>query len=299
MVVIYIGIPNLLVRGPEWFINVRLSGQTAAKAAGNTVPYGYSASLAYLNALGLPLTIATVAGLLLSLRRAVTTNGHNTAAVILFAGLAAYLLVFLGFWTDFRTHHVLPSIPLLMLPFGATLSWYLDRKNNVARVVFVVVLLTTAVYAGAGLLQFTDDARDEAADWLETEGNTDATIAVFERSPAKLGLVHGQPIDHYQFGSETEPGDPYTEWIISTPDRQPEYIQLSKSIQNMDEYPRRAAFYTRLTEGDHYGYVVAAEFGERTEPRTRQQELLYAGIEPKIEKRTSYVVIYAKNESLA
>lgn len=297
-VIIYVGIPNLLLRGPEWFIEVRVSGQTAQKAAESTVPHGYSALMAYLNGLGLPLLIATIVGLLLSIKRVARTDYNSKDETILLAGLAAYLLVFVGLWTDFRTHHILPSIPLLILPFGITLSRYFDTRTEIAKVVFSVVLITTAMYAGAGLLKFTDDPRDEAANWIETEGDTEDTIAVFERSPATLGLVHGQPTDHYQFGETTDPGDPYTEWLISTPDREPDYIQITAPIPGRDEYPRRDAFATRLIDGDHYGYVVAAEFGDRSEPRNRQQPILYAGIEPTIEKRFNYAIIYAKNESI-
>jgi hypothetical protein len=50
--------------------------------------------------------------------------------------------------------------------------------------------------------------------------------------------------------------------------------------------------------GDHHGYVVAAEFGERPTARGQYSELLYAGIEPKIEKRKAYKIIFAKNTSL-
>jgi hypothetical protein len=51
--------------------------------------------------------------------------------------------------------------------------------------------------------------------------------------------------------------------------------------------------------GNQYGYVVVAEFGERPQTQDRRSELLYAGIEPNIEKRSEYVAIFAKNESLA
>ena len=147
------------------------------------------------------------------------------------------------------------------------------------------------MYAGAGLIQFTDDPRDQAADWLESNGEVEATMTVFKNSPAKVGLVHGQQIDHYQFGQVSEPGEPFTEWIISTPNRTQKYLQVTSNMRNMEKYPRREMFHTRLINNNHQDYVVAAEFGERSENTGRLQNILNAGISPTIEKRTEYVVV--------
>lgn len=295
-VTIYVGIPNLLLRGPEWLIQSRIIGGQAAKAGGTSIPHGYSALIAYLNGLGLPLAIATASGLLATIGR-ISNNDYRNEEFVLLAGLAVYLLVFFGLWQDFKTHHVLPSIPLLTIVFGVTLSRYYDERPDIARIAFVILLVTTTLYAGAGLYQFTNDPRDEAADWLQSEASPEATVTVFENSPAREGLVHGRPVDHYQFGRAADfPGDPYTEWLLSTPDREPEYIQLSR-IRDTDQYPRRAEFEDRMLNGDRYGYVIAAEFGEPT-TQSRNSELLFAGLVPEVEKRADYKIIFAKNESL-
>jgi hypothetical protein len=212
-------------------------------------------------------------------------------------GTIVYLLVFFVLWSDFKTHHILPSVPLLMISFGIAFSKYSNEWPSYAWIVLVIILLSTTLYVGVGLMKFTDDPRDEATNWLETEADTEAVMTVFGNSPPKAGLVHGQPIDHYQFGQTSEPGESYTEWILSTPDRNPRYIQTTPTIRNEDRFPRREKFNTRLIDGDHYGYVVAAEFGERPRVRSRQQTILYAGIEPNIEKRYKYVVILKLNQS--
>jgi hypothetical protein len=297
-ITIYVGIPNLLLRGPEWIIDARIVGSFSNKTAATVAPQGYNALLAYLNSLGFPLAIASISGGAVTLYQLITRADRNKGEIILLAGLGSYLLVFFVLWQDFSTHHVLPSIPLLVLTFGITLSRYAETRTNVARVVFVVLLLTTSLYAGIGLYQFTNDPRDEAADWLKSNADPDDTVAVFSNSPTGHGLVHGQPIDHYTFGREPgDPGEPYTEWLVSTPDRGPEYIMHSGSTGSPEQHPRRAEFYDQLMNGDHHGYIVAAEFGARPEVRGRISELLLAGVIPTIEKRKHYKIIFAKNES--
>jgi hypothetical protein len=298
VVTIYVGIPDLLLRGPEWFVDARIIGGQSSKAGVTDIPRGYSALLAYLNGLGLPLFIGAFSGLLATLRqfvRSESTKNISTGTIVLLTGLAVYLVIFLGVWRSFRTHHILPSVPLLLILFGAAFSRHFEQRADIARVVFAVMLLTTALYAGAGLYKFTNDARDEAADWMESEADSEATVAVFSNTPTKHGLVHGQPVSHYHFGRAAEfPGDPYTEWLLETPSREPEYIMHNGGIRDSDEYPRRAEFNERLMDGDHYGYVVAAEFGERQQTQSRRSELLYAGIEPNIEKRHGYTIILKK-----
>jgi hypothetical protein len=298
VVTIYVGIPNLLLRGPEWLIESRIIGGQASKTAGAGIPIGYSAAVAYLNGLGLPLTIGVTTGVLATVRRITLEREYIRGELILLVGLSVYLGVYFGLWREFRTHHVLLSLPLLTLIFGRWLSMYYETDRSIARIILVVLLVTTALYAGAGLYQFTNDPRDEAADWLESEADPDATVAVFSNSPAHEGLVHGRPIDHYQFGRAADfPGDAYTDWLIATPDREPEYILLT-DIRGSDRYSQRAAFEERLLNGDRYGYVVAAEFGERPNTQSRMSELLVAGIVPEVEKRTKYNIVLAKNRSL-
>jgi len=299
VVTIYVGIPNLLLRGPEWLIESRIIGGQASKTAGAGIPLGYSAAIAYLNGLGLPLAVGASTGLLATVRRITLNREYNRSELILLVGLAVYLGVYFGLWQNFKTHHVLLSIPLLLIVFGRWFSRLFETRTEIARVAFAVLLLTTALYAAGGLYQFTDDPRDEAADWIESEADPQATVTVFDNSPAWEGIVHGRPIDHYPFGRAADfPGDPYTEWLLETPDREPEYIVLT-SIRDSDQYPLRAEFQERLLNGDRYGYAVAAEFGERPDTRGRASELLSAGIVPELEKRAEYELVLAKNESLA
>jgi 4-amino-4-deoxy-L-arabinose transferase-like glycosyltransferase len=298
-IIIYLGIPNLLLRGPEWLIESRLVGGQTGKTGGG-IPPGYSATVSYLNAFGLPLTLGVTAGLSGTLRRIGVDREYNNGELILLVGLAIYLIVYFLLWQNFSTHHILLSIPLLTLVFGGWLSRQCESHTAVSRVVFIVLLLTTALYAGAGLYQFTNDARDEATEWLESNADPEATVTVFTISPDDVGLVHGRPIGHYPFNRAADvPGEEYTEWLLSVPDRGPEYIQWNENIDDSKQYPRRAAFEERLSNGDRYGYVVAAEFGEHREMQSRTSRLVRAGLFPKVEKRAGYTMILAKNESLA
>jgi hypothetical protein len=299
-ILIYVGIPNLLLRGPEWLIEERLIGSLDNKTAASVTPQGYNALLTYLNGLGLPLAIASISGVPLTVHRLVTKDNQPKGEIVLLTGIISYLVVFFVLWQDFNTHHVLLSIPLLLLSLGITISRYFETQQDVTRVIFIVLLLTTSLYAGAGLYQFTNDPRDETADWLAKNANPDITVTTFSDSPAGDGLVHGFSIDHYKFGREPgDPGEPYTEWLVSTPDRNPEYILLTGNRDaNPEQHPRRAEFYDRLINGDHYGYVVAAEFGESPEKQSRITKILTAGVIPHLEKRKDYKIILSKNESL-
>jgi hypothetical protein len=291
---IYFGIPNLLLNGPEWIVERVVRGQAPKTVTSN--PPGYSALLAYLNGFGLPLFIGVASGTLARIRGLLRSNDCRRGEILLFIGLFVYLVVFIGVWNDFKTHHVLLSIPLPIIPLSIVLSQYFEKRRASARAILIILTLSTALYAGAGLYNFTDDPRDEATDWLESETSSEATMSVFVNSPAKAGLVHGRPVDYYTFerGTEQSPGEAYTDWLLSTPGRSPEYIQTVGTVRNSDEHPRRKKFVDRLVNADHYDYTIVAEFGEPPKERSRQSELLYAGINPKIEQRDDYVVILSK-----
>lgn len=307
LAVFVVGKPNLLFVGPDWF-TVRLSSALSGKLGGggtSAPPMGYAAALAYLNGLGLALCFGVIIGLIDWARSWQRNDSSRQAELVLIAGLAVYLVVFLVIWQNFKTHHVLPSIPLLNLPLAMGLSRALERGSRLARVGFTVLLVFSVVYAGIGLFQYTNDSRDEAARWFQTEVDLDSNVLVYEHSVAHYGAVHGRPAARYDFLEEPQIGNivenesDYTHWIVTSPDREPDYIVVGGGIRGSGKYPERAAFYDRLVNGDHFGYVVAAEFGQRHCEKSWKQELLYAGIQPRIEKRSSYQMILARNQSLA
>lgn len=294
-IMIYVGIPNLLLRGPEWFFQFRIVGAYSTKTGISTVPRGYSALFAYLNALGLPLAVASISGLAVAVNRLIAKTDRCKGEIILLAGLGTYLLVFGILWQDFKTHHILPSVPLLLLSLAIVMTRYSETEPTLTRVVFLVLLLTTSLYAGVGLYQFSNDPRDEAAGWLASNAGPDATVTTFSNSPGEDGLVHGLSLDHYTFGREPgDPGEPYTEWLTSTPDRNPDYIIYGGGIRGSEKYPRRVEFKTRLIHGDHYDYILAAEFGEQPTDRSLYSKLAYAGIQPQLEKRAGKQIIFKK-----
>lgn len=304
--IIYIGKPKFLFSGPGWFVENYVT-RFARKAGTSTEshPIGYIALLRYLNGFGLPLTLGVIGGLIAGLRRCIREGLDRKGELIILIGIGAYLLVFIVFWHDFKTHHVLPSIPLLLVPLGITLARHFDDGNRAIRVVAVLLLVTTSVYAGAGAYQFANDPRDEATSWLKSEADPNATMTVYENSVADLGIIHGQNLDRYDFVEE--PGvsqsiandSAYTEWMVSTSERNPHYIQAlgESSLHNPVQYPERAAFKQRLLEGDHSGYIVVAEFGQRPQERSRVERLLRAGIVPSLEKRQGYIVLLVRDET--
>jgi hypothetical protein len=187
---------------------------------------------------------------------------------------------------------------------GASLSPYLRKDRRIVSIAFALLLVTTAAYAGAGVYQYTNDPRDESARWLESEAPPDATVTIYTWAPGKAGVDHGRSLDHYDFGrassfpgeSSTERGEKYTGWVLATPEREPEYIHVTGGIRGSTQYPLRGEFYDRLMYGDHYGYVPAAEFGQRGVDQPYSEEVLRAGIKPRIEKRGGYIRLFTKNK---
>lgn len=304
LVSIYVGIPNLLVGGPEWLAE-RIFSAHQTKAV-TTDPQGYQTLLSYLNGLGLPLTVGSVLGFAATTRVLLRDWYTHRAELIISVGLLSYLLVFFVLWSQIRTHHTLPTVPLFLILLATVLSRRLRDSGSAARLVVAVLLVTTAIYAAGGLFQYTTEPRDQSAKWLDAHAPPDATVTIYTWAPGKAGIDHGRPIDHYDFGrasffpgeNSTERGENYTDWVISTPNRTPEYIHVRSGIRGADQYPRRGEFYDRLIAGDHYGYVPAAEFGTRANERSYAHETVRAGLIPEIEKRGRYIKVFARDRSL-
>jgi hypothetical protein len=156
------------------------------------------------------------------------------------------------------------------------------------------LLLTTAVYASIGVYQYTNDPRDQATEWLQTEVDADTEIMVSSDNPAAYGVDHGREVIYYPSNYQGTK----TEWLLNTSDRQPPLIQISNGdLSNIDQHPHRSEYYEKLMEEEN-NYVMVAEFGERRTDRSRTEQLLREGLVPRIEKRSTYVAIFAKDESL-
>lgn len=307
VVTIYVGRPHVLFTGPEALIE-RVTNQGlryAATSPAVSPPLGYVHATALLSATGAPLAVALAIGLGWHTRRIATGRTESPLPVILAPAVLTYLFVF-GRWTYIRAHHLLPLLVIGAVLLGPLLArWRAPDAGRARRFAVVGLLVTTAIFAGVGTASFAADPRDRATDWVRTNVSPNASHLVYEDSVADVGVVHGRPVETYDFyEAEVVPGttrndSAYTEWIVRSVHREPEYIQVTgRGAHYADplrrehvRYPQRAAFFERLVYGDHFGYEVAAEFGRSPVRRGYAYRLLLAGVDPRPEKREEYVLL--------
>lgn len=317
-VAVVVGYPEVLVAGPDVLIE-RIIERTSHKSrglGGPSAPSWWWLLRGYLTGLGLPLFVAMLGGIVVSIGRLGERSREADATVLLLAVLGVYLLVYAR-WAYVRVHHLLPTFPILALLLGAALSRGHDRNRSVARPLIAVLLVTGGVYPVVGDLHYASPPRDEAAEWLTTNAPDDATMEVYRMRFRDAVFPYGMRINSYDKAlARSDPVYPptRTEWMLDMPNRCPDYIQLTywdlvylgttspgqtrpswqaTDSQGFDSLwlppqspaPRRAEYIRGLLAGE-YPYTVVAEFGPRPslwpQPRTRTSvgDLLRAGVYP-------------------
>lgn len=303
---IYLTRPNALFDGPGAILWRLTWASSYSSGSGSTAPvFGYAPLQALLAAVGVPLAVALAGAVVWHTVRLRNRHAQNVLPSIVLPAVAVYVVVF-GSWTHIKAHHVLPVVVLGVVLLAEPLARMARRDaQRGARIAAAVLLLTTALFAGGGAVSFATDPRDDATDWVDTNVGENETLLVYENSVADVGIVHGEPVEHYDFVEEvgvsgsTANDTAYTEWIVSSVERDPEYIMVTASGAGYtdpltdagDRFPRRAEFFERLMYGDHFDYEVAAEFGDRPDDRTYAASLARAGIVPDVEKREPYVLV--------
>jgi len=304
-VTIYVSRPHVLLEGPQAIL-FRASWATSySSAAGSTSPPGFAPARALLSAAGLPLSVGAICAVGWHAARFLRGRTESLLPSVLLPGVAVYVLVF-GSWTHIKAHHILPAVVLGVVLLARPLA-RMGRPDGGrgARIAAAVLLVTATLFAGAGTVSFATDPRDGAAGWIDDNVGENETLLVYENSVADVGIVHGQPVEHYDFVEEVGVSGSvandtaFTDWIVSSPEREPEYVMVTAAGTSYadaigdaaDRYPRRAEFFERLIDGDRFGYEVAAEFGDRPTDRSRASDLLRAGVVPEVEKREPYVLL--------
>lgn len=280
-VAILLGFPTALVGAFEPFLE-RLSGGPAHRVThvtGPDAPTWWWFLRQYLTGLGWPLFVAGVSGTLstvvLAVRRRVSAE-----RLLVVTTLAAFLALFVP-WHDLRVHHLLPTFPLLAILTALWLVGLRDRWATVARALTVVVVVSSAVYAGVGVAGYADMPRDRAATWMDDRVGGNETIEVYRYHFQDTALPHGANVT-YREGTFTAC---------------PEYIMLSyrdllylKNDTYVRNSPRRKAYVRSLLDGA-YGYEIAGEFGPRPPEFVPQRatpgslgDLLPYGIVPHVDQ---------------
>jgi hypothetical protein len=266
----------------------------------------------YLSAFGLPLFIGTFVGIIVTCWNLFRqTEGFDERAVLAGTPVVVTLIVF-SQWQYVRIHHLLPTLPLLLLLATLGIRQLHTKWGSGFQIALAVLFVTSLIYTGAGDIALATDPRDEATDWLQKNAADDKTVEVYENSIADVAAVHDSPVQHYAFPEENATYNDslvlderqYTEWMIGMPQRTPQYIQLtSQELRYVTEghpdaarYPSRQAYIRGLLNGK-YNYTVVAKFGSQQTNRSLGERLLRAGIEPSPENREPVVIILAKQNT--
>ncbi|WP_135302725.1 ArnT family glycosyltransferase [Haloarcula amylovorans] len=316
LVTILLGFPSVLVGGPGELLT-RVTHTTGQKT---TLPGGIVAGIefwllrGYLSSFGLALFLGVLVGVAETGRNLLRrTDGFDERVLLVATPIVVTLAVFSA-WRYVRVHHLLPTLPLLLVLGALGMRRLWDDWERGVRVGLALLFVTSAVYTGVGDLRLATDPRDEATDWIQTNADAEDTVEVYENSIADVAAVHGRPVAHYDYPEENATYNSslvlnewaYTEWMVSMPERRPAYIQLTAEelhyitdgYPDAEQYPRRRAYVEGLLSGE-YNYTVVETYGERPTSQSLGQQLFQAGVEPTPEIQEPYVVILARENETA
>jgi hypothetical protein len=272
-VVIVLGFPTALV-GHVDLVAARILGGAGrtSTAVGPTAPRWWWFLRTYGSAFGWPLLLGVVGGLVASLAalwRLAPDDLRSPAPafderILLVAGLGCFWLLF-ATWHDFRVHHLLPTVPLLVVLLADSLWRLREHRARVGQVVVAGLLLCSTLYAGVGVGMYASMPRDEATDWLSENAEDDATMETYYHGFLENAVPHDMRLNPIWLGMD----DPAVEAC-------PTYIQIGyKELLYLRDVPddqrgydidarvdERARYVRALLDGE-YNYEIVAEFGDR------------------------------------
>jgi len=279
-VAVFVGYPGVLLNGPDVLLDriARGAGSKGSLHGYVNAPSWWWLLRGSAHAAGLPLFLALLASVPLGLLRAREPSLAGAGAALALVGVAVYRLVY-SVWSYIRPHHLLPALVLLSLVLAVVLADWLERRPAVARPVVAVLLVTTALYAGVGVLGYASQPRDEATDWLAAHVDGNDTVETYVTDPQEAPVPHGVTVSHPGDRTTTVDGvrvrPSRTDWMRAMPERCPAFIVLNahESLQYLapDDYSRRAALladpereaYVQALLSGNYSYEVAARFGSQ------------------------------------
>jgi hypothetical protein len=297
------GYPSVLIGVPQEF-----GGRVTRAVGSKSTPHGWLVrpgwwwiTRSYLNGAGLPLAVGYLGGLLAALPAVRRRTPEAVTRTLALVGVVGFLAV-MGGWAYVRVHHLLPTFPLLAVLLALALGDVRERLPRLGRAVVAVLLVTSAIYAGVGVLGYAAQPRDQATQWLADRGEN-ATVETYVGDPQEAGVPHGMSTNHVGNrtmaigGVRQTPSVP--EWTLEMPRRCPEYIQLTyhRSLLFLapDDHSKRSRvlwrseltdYYESLLRGNEYPYEVAETFGRRPpfldgERRDSPWSLLRVGLRPR------------------
>ncbi|WP_459191908.1 ArnT family glycosyltransferase [Halosimplex sp. J119] len=300
---IYFGFPAVVSGGLEPLVARITRGTT-----GKTDPHGWRIEPAwwwflrgYLNGMGLPLFVASVGGLVASIPRVVRRSAEADGVALTLVTVAAYGRLYAN-WGYIRTHHLLFTMPLLVVVLAVGLMRLYDYRERVGGPLIALLLVTSGLYAGVGDLGYASQARDGATGWLDSNAAPNATVETYPDDPQEAAVPHWMTVYRPTNRNATPGGakESGMDWLLAIEERCPDYIQLhyyeSILVLAPDDWSERARrlsgdrreqFVRNLLAEDTYPYRVAGTFGPRPpfldneSTRTGLPELVEVGIVPR------------------
>jgi len=291
LVTIAVGYPSILFGAPtEFGGRVSRAFSTKSQIHGwRDEPSWWWIARGTLHGVGLPLALGFVGGVAAALVRFRRRPSRTSDALaVLLVGAATFLAVF-STWEYVRTHHLLPTFPLLAVVLSVALVDLREHHRTAGRVLAAALVVTTAVYAGFGTLGYASQPKDQATEWLSNHADRGDTLETYVRDPQESAAPHWMTVDYVP------------RYAMDRVQRRcPEFVEVNSHFAlaylapeswslwaQRHSNPERAEFIRRLLAGNVSSYEVAGRFGppprylDGSERPPVWRELIRAGTYPR------------------
>jgi hypothetical protein len=111
------------------------------------------------------------------------------------------------------------------------------RSSRLARPLVAVLVLTTGLYAGVGVLGYAAGEGDAPEQWIATNMPASATMEVLVPRPQLAAPVHGRSVSHYvspkidtydRLKGEEWSSQGFHKWRQNLLERSPDYVQFPR-----------------------------------------------------------------------
>ncbi|WP_181686872.1 glycosyltransferase family 39 protein [Halorhabdus salina] len=300
LLVFFLSFPSVFAEGPMVVLE-RIGRGVSAKSSPHGWLYDHPSwwwiTRSYLNGLGWPLFVGVLGGLAATLGRLRERSRETDGVIVILSGLVVALGVF-SLWAYLRTHHLMPTIPLLVLLLAIALRRLAERRKRLARVLVVGLVVSTAIYTGIGTVGYASQPRDQAVSYISSNAGPNATVETYPWDPQEAAVPHG--LETYRWSNRTDTSQSIGDWMGDLPERCPDFIALNhqqamlylasenhSALSASYTDPTVEAYLRDLLYTDTYPYEIGGRFGPEPiflstgSPRDSTWDLLQAGVNPR------------------